>query len=273
MWLLSYKLFQTFVFPFVFVFLLFLFRPWCLSSPGINERVHVTLWQSHINARGLIKPITQPACQAASHIKFPRLRLPWRSIGCSSSAARGIFKHVASGHVHSTLFLWLWFVIKSARPHNRLLPGSKACFFYCIMLWLKEPWNHPEQTPAIYGNSRDWLWIVAPFKDFIFAKEDELGAALAGKESNTLPLQVLCSPHDGSTWAQPRVGTGTWHRKAPKLNLTHLHLHPKICSVGDHWLFLNSLILNNFMLSRSNLISFVYIWTFIQKASLVLKKV
>lgn len=57
---------------FVCLCLLFLSRLDCLSSPGINERVHITLRRSHINARRLINPITQPRLPASLTFKITK---------------------------------------------------------------------------------------------------------------------------------------------------------------------------------------------------------
>lgn len=44
-----------------------------LSSPGINERVHIALWPSHINACRLINPITQPGPPATLTFKITKV--------------------------------------------------------------------------------------------------------------------------------------------------------------------------------------------------------
>lgn len=61
---------DVFLIVFGFFCSVFLSRLWCLSSPGINERVHIALRWSHINARRLINPITQLVLPASLTFKI-----------------------------------------------------------------------------------------------------------------------------------------------------------------------------------------------------------
>lgn len=99
------------------------FLLWCLSSPGINERVNITLLLRNINTLPLINPITQLALPAD---------LTFKMTHCVAS-------HMVDGA--QVLLSDLWsnynvFAGESAAAEVTLLHQFQICLFLCL-------WSYP----------------------------------------------------------------------------------------------------------------------------------